>query len=913
MWGATSLPRRRSRNHGVEFPPSSMALAAGTRLGPYEILAPLGAGGMGEVYKAKDTRLGREVAVKVLPASFLDDPDRLRRFELEARAASALNHPNIVTLHDIGEGRGAPYVVTELLEGETLRSRLAGGALAPRKATEYAIQIAQGLAAAHEKGIVHRDLKPENLFVTNDGRVKILDFGLARVTEPDAGGPSGTQLPTVTAGTEPGLVLGTLGYMSPEQVRGKKADARSDIFAFGTVLYEMLSGRRAFHGETAADTMSAILTKEPQELSESGQKVSEPLERLVRHCLEKSPEARFQAASDIAFDLEAISGAPPSAPAALDAGRGAWTRRAATGLAIVLAATGLGLWLGRETRSAPPAVHAIRSTLLLPERVTFGCAAVSPDGTQLAIAGIGADGRRGLWLRSLESNESRLLTGTEGGNLPFWSPDSRSIGFFNGAKLMRIEASGGPPIPLTEDFGVSASWGPKGDILFSDDKGPIYRIPASGGKRVVVTQLGPHETSHRYPQFLPDGRHFLYMAFNLEGSPRDEANRVHVASLDSAQDRVVMHAYSRTTYSQGYLLYSRGGDAFGPLMAQRFDPNRLEAQGEPVTLAERVGVFDDYYQYSSLTASETGVLVFDSELLSSRFVWLDRAGRQVGEFGEPAIVAAPRISPDGRQLAYTLYEPTGSSDIWVGDLTRGVQTRLTKTASNDHPVWSPDGGRIAFDTNRSHQGDVYVIATNGSGKEEPLNAGPGQKYPEDWSPGGQFIVENATGADDTRTPTIWILPTSGDRKPSVFVRGNASTAIFGDSRFSPDGKWIAYASEESGRGEVYVASFPGRETTLQVSSAGGRWPIWRRDGKELFYVTPDGTLMSVAVTGSPRLAFGVPKPLLHLPSGSAIGIATPYDVAPDGERFLIRVPVVRGTSWPLSLITNWTALLRDAR
>jgi len=892
------------------------SLAAGSRLGPYEILSALGAGGMGEVYRARDARLKRDVAVKILPSAFAESAERLRRFEQEAQAASALNHPNILAIYDLGTHKGAPYIVSELLEGETLRSRLSGGAFTPRRAIGHALQIAQGLAAAHEKGIVHRDLKPENIFVTNDGRVKILDFGLARVTQPEGTNASATNLPTVAPGTDAGTVLGTLGYMSPEQVRGRPADARSDIFSFGAILYEMLSGRRAFHGDTAADTISAILTKEPPDLSETNRKIPESLDRIVRHCLEKSPEARFHSASDIAFDLEAVSGASLTAAAQSTPARGrrAWLPLMA--IAALLAAVGIGMLLGSRVRSSPQPPRQLRSTLLLPERVAFSCSALSPDGSRLAISGISAEGRRGLWVRPLESPEAKFLAGSENAVLPFWSPNGRSIGFFANSKLMRIEASGGPPIPLADVTGVGAAWGPNGVILYSDPSGPIYRLQDSGGKAVAVTELDAsrHETSHRYPQFLPDGRHFLYEALNLKGSPRDEANRVRVASLDSKEDRAVMRAYSRTVYAQGHLLYSRSGDVFGPLMAQPFDPKRLETRGEPLTVAERVGIFGEYYLYANLTASETGVLVYDSEQLLSQFVWLDRAGRQIGEFGDPAVVGGPRISPDGQRVAYALYEASGSSQIWIGDLVRGVQTRLTKTvALQDNPVWSPDGSRIAFQTNRTHQGDIYVIAASGSGQEEPLYQSPGQSYPEDWSPDGRFIGYNANEATGQRIPSISILPLPGEHKPTVLVGGGPTTDIFGDSRFSPDGKWVAYDSEESGRPEVYVTSFPGREATLQVSSAGGVLPNWRRDGKELFYVTPDGRLMSVAVERGPKLAFGTPKLLFRIPNASMIGAASPYDVAPDGERFLVRVPVVHGSSWPLNLVLNWTSGLKKEK
>ena len=888
---------------------AKVSLPAGSRLGPYEVVAPIGAGGMGEVYRAKDARLGRDVAIKVLPASLSDDPDRLKRFEQEARAAGVLNHPNVTIVYDIGQQDGAPYVVQELLEGETLRAELSGGRFSPRKAIDYGIQIAQGLAAAHEKGIVHRDLKPENLFVTNDGRVKILDFGLAKLTQVESSGQT-TNLPTAT---EPGVVMGTLGYMSPEQIKAKPADARSDIFALGAILFEMLSGQRAFRGDSAGETMASILKEDPPELSVTNKNVSPGLERLVRHCLEKNPERRFQSVSDVAFDLEALSGVPVAAG---EAAGGQRIRRQWFVAAGLLGALGLGTWIGRGTR--PPALDSrpVRSTILLPERVSFGSAALSPNGAFLAIAGIDAGGRRGLWLRSLRSDSTTFVAGSENGALPFWSPDSRSIGFFAGGKLMRIEAAGGPPVPLADSLGVGACWGPGGDILYTLATGPVYRLPASGGKAVAVTALDQsrHESSHRYPQFLPDGRHFLYVALDLAAGPSEDANRVYVASLDSKEVRPIMHAYSRTLYSNGYLLYSRGGDLFGPLMAQPFDSQHFETRGDPLTLAERVHVFDDYYLYTNMTASQSGVLVYESELLLSRFVWFDRAGRQIGEFGEPAIRGEPRLSPDGLRVAFTLYQPSGASQIWIGDLSRGVQTRLTQSAaSHKFPVWSPDGGRIAYQSNQLHQGDLYVIATNGSGQEEPLHEAPGVRNPDDWSPDGRFIAENSILAEGDRVATVSILPLSGDRKSTVLVRDTVRGLIFGQSRFSSDGKWLAYTSEESGRPEVYVTSFPGRETTLQVSNAGGVMPSWRRDGSELFYLSPGGLLMSVGVEKAPRFALAAPKPLFRLPGNTIFGTASLYDVTPDGSRFLASVPVVHGSSWPLNLVVNWPELLTGTK
>jgi Tol biopolymer transport system component len=885
-----------------------MTLAAGSRLGPYEILSPLGAGGMGEVYKARDGRLKRDVAVKVLPSAFAAAAERLRRFEQEAQAASALNHPNILAIYDLGEHEGAPYIVSELLEGETLRSRLAGGAFTPRRAIGYAMQVASGLAAAHEKGIVHRDLKPENIFVTNDGRLKILDFGLARVTQAEGRSGTETNLPTLAPGTEPGMVLGTLGYMSPEQLRGRPADARSDIFSFGAILYEMLSGRRAFHGDSAADTMSAILTKDPPDLTETNRRVPESLDRIVRHCLEKNPEARFHSASDVAFDLEAVSSLSgeaiiaPAAPRRLRA----WFWPAAAVLAVAaLVATWIGPW--RPRASKVEAESALRANILLPENVELNDAVISPDGSRIVFSGTDRLGKVQLWVRPLDAYKATPLPGSDGGVLPFWSPDSRSIAFFADKKLKRIDASGGSPLTLYDVDGVGGAWAPSGDILFAPPAGPIYRLPPGGGKAAPVTRLdaSKRETAHRYPFVLPDGRHFLYLALNLSGNSRDPANRIWVGSLDGSPAKPLVPANFNAQYASGYLLFIRGGDGGGSLLAQAFDPVRLEVSGEPVTVVEQVGRYTNFMGYSDYSVSSKDTLVFDAFQLTTRLEWLDRGGKKTGTFGEPAAHFNPRISRDGSKIAFELYDPvSNTTQVWLGDIARNLRTRLTSgPGSNTQPVWSPDGTRIAYTSDRKHQSDAFVRLASGGG-EEAITDEDGQRTPQDWSKDGRLLVCSEREAAGSRLMQIATLSVDAPHKLTTVLPRAPND--FGAVRVSPDGRWLAYDLDESGRREVYVVSFPDGQGKVQISDAGGVGARWARGGKELLYTAFDGTIMSVTLDTSHGLRPGAPKPLFKLPEGSG----SDWDVSADGERFLLNVPVVKSSSLPLSVVFHWAAGLK---
>jgi eukaryotic-like serine/threonine-protein kinase len=884
-----------------------VTLPAGSRLGPYEIVGPLGAGGMGEVYRTRDTRLGREVAVKVLPASFSSDPDRMRRFEQEARAAGILNHPNITAVYDIGTVDGSPYVVTELLEGETLRSRLAGGALAPRRAIDYALQIAHGLAAAHEKGIIHRDLKPENLFVTKDGRVKILDFGLAKLTQPEKAGPH-TNLPTEPAETEPGVVLGTLGYMSPEQVRGRPADARSDIFSFGAVLYEMLSGRRAFHGDSAADTMSAILREEPPDLSSTNRLIAPAIDRIVRHCLEKNPEARFHSAHDLAFQLQFPATGETSGTAATPSLKSRTPRAllaiGAIALLLVAALTTLVL----RWPNPAPAARVVRfsvpippGTIYAPGEVSKGLS-ISPDGTSLVVEAL-SNGRRRLFLRPLDSEKYTELEGTVGASAPFWSPDSGFIAFFADGKLKKIPATGGPAEELcAAPFDWVGTWGRDGTILFSQippGEPGIFRVSDRGGEPVRV--LGPDPTrpgALLWPHFLPDARRFLFLAF--EPGVKARLTELRLGSLDSGEVRAIARLASRFEYAEpGYLIYVRD-DA---LFAQPFDAKRAVLSGEPFLLAENVHHFFGP-AHASFSVSQAGVIAYQAAETPVRLVWLDRQGKELGVLGQPAVVDFVRISPSGNRVAVDVEDGRlGTSDLWVFETASGASTRLTSGEIDESaPVWTPDGARLVFRLDDKGPPDIAEMVVGSPGSERPVLILPGVQQPEDVSQDGRrlvFLNDAATTAD------IWLVPLDGDRQPKAWLRSPFNERR---PRFSPDGRWIAYDSDESGTREVYVALTDGAGGKKRVSPSGGRAPRWRRDGKELFYIAPDDSIVAVPVIPGSDLQTGPGAPLFRMETG-----IRNFDVSPDSSRFLVSTPLEKSPESPIRVILNWPAALKKEK
>ncbi|HEY8224592.1 MAG TPA: protein kinase [Pyrinomonadaceae bacterium] len=893
-----------------------MTMEAGTKLGRYEIRSKLGAGGMGEVYQGRDTQLGRDVAVKVLPTTVSTDPDRLRRFEQEACAASALNHPNILVVHDIGAHDGAPYVVSELLEGETLRKRISGTPLGQRRAVDYALQIANGLAAAHEKGIIHRDLKPDNIFVTNDGRVKILDFGLAKLTQLD-GSQVQTDIPTRRVDTDPGVVMGTVGYMSPEQLKGRAVDQRSDIFSFGAILYEMLSGRRAFHGESAAETMSAILKEDPPELSDTNRTVSPALERLVNHCLEKNPEARFHSARDVAFALEALSGSSAvanettTAQSFVPPAFRQWLPWALAAIGLLIAAITLAwTYFRRELTDARP-IEAMRFIIPTPEKAPIpGLPSISPDGRYVVLRVNTDDGKELLWMRALGSLEARPLVGTDGGFQPFWSPDSRAVGFFAKGKLKWIDVSGGSVQTVCDaPSNYSGAWSHDGTIIFSRGVASgLYRVPATGGTPIQLTTVDAsrNEIEHIWPYFLPDGRHFLFLARNAQ----PENSAIYVGTLDSKETTRLLQAHSSMAYaSPGYLLFVREST----LMAQGFDADTLQLKGDAFPVAEHT-VQNSISGRAMFSVSENGVLVFRAGggMTNNQLVWLDRSGKQLSVLTPPGAYNAPALSPDEKKVAVSRLDlQTGTpSDIWLIDLERGSQIRLTTDPSSDlYPSWSPNGDRVTWVSTRNGVTSIYQKLSNAASPEEPLVSSAELKFNPQWAPDGQSIIY--AQLNPKTNVDLYLLSLSGEKKSTSWLQ---TSFIEAQPRLSPNERWIAYISNETEQFQVYVDSFPATGAKVAISIGGGSQPQWRADGRELYYYGPDRKLVAVEVNGDgPTFKVGEARPLFEIRVAS-IEQSFPgngyYTVTHDGKRFLVSSLPEAPERQQINVIVNWMADLK---
>ncbi len=904
-----------------------MALQPGKRLGPYEIVGAIGAGGMGEVYRARDTRLERDVAIKVLPQHLANNPQLKQRFEREARTVSSLNHPHICTLYDIGQDGGVHFLVMEYLEGETLAQRLKHGPLPLNQVLRTGIEIAEALDSAHRKGIIHRDLKPGNIMLTPQSGAKVLDFGLAKPIRPlaptlrhdgEGQGPfpgagasdeSATAAPTLDAPlTVEGTIVGTLNYMAPEQLQGKEADACSDIFALGAVLYEMVTGRKAFEGKTPASIIAAILEHDPPPISQLQPMSPTALDLLVKTCLAKDPNERWQTAHDVKLQLKWIAEAAPSEEAAPRKAKTLSTRERRAWLAGVLAL--LGILAATYLRRPAPAGHPIWSYIIAPEHTAFsyfaGPVTVSPNGRKLAFVATTSQGKETIWVRSLDSPDAQELQGTEGASYPFWSRDGHLLGFFANGKLKTIEASGGPVLTVCDVPGTrGGTWNQNGTILFAGTWTPVFQVSSSGGVPVPVTSPNRPALSHRWPYFLPDGRHFLYLEANFAGG-RVESASVYVASLGSAENKLLFHARSNVAYVNGYLLFMRERT----LMAQRFDAKRLETTGDALPVAEHVQ-FDEVVWGGVFSASENGVLAYQggATLDNSQLLMFDRKGTQLKRFGEPADYIHQRISPDGQKLAASLLDHSaGNYKLWIW--SRNKWTRLTFGSWRDvFPVWSPDGSRIVFAANKKGPYDLYAKASNGAGNDELLLETGSSKLPTSWSPDGRYVAYNVTRPDKGKLE-VWVVPLFGDRKPFPFLQADFNV---GQGRFSPDGHWMAYAADESGRINVYVTPFPGGRGKWQVSTDGGSMPRWRRDGKELFYLSGEGKIMAAEVNGGgPDFQVGTVRPLFNalLKTGASRYDLTStseqigYDVSPDGQRFVVNSPLDAGAS-PITLVTNW--------
>ena len=897
-----------------------MGLVSGAKLGPYEIQSALGAGGMGEVYRARDTRLNRTVAIKVLAAYLSSSTELKQRFEREARALSSLNHPNICHLYDIGSQDGVDYLVMEFLEGETLSSRLGKGALSLAEVARIGAEVAEALNVAHRAGLVHRDLKPGNVMLTKAG-AKLMDFGLAKPLALGSGAGAAPLLSAVTLDgatvqsplTSAGTILGTMEYMSPEQIAGKDADARTDIFALGAVLYEAATGKRAFEGKTQISVASAILEKEPEPISRIRPLTQPVLEQVVKGCLAKSPDDRYQTAHDVKLQLRwigenagQIGTATASVPAPAKAN---WVARGAiASLLLIAIAVGAMGWL----RSGPPR-QVLRTTLLPPEGAQFallnrnGPPAFSPDGKQIVFAASRA-GKTSLWLRALDKSNAVELPETTGAYFPFWSPDGNFIGFFANGRLWRKEASGGPPVPICEAGNArGASWGAGDTILFAPQIGsPISRVSASGGTPVPVTKTPTGTESHRWPFFLPDGKHFIYLHSPIGAV--DDHNEIRLASVDGGSESVLLRGrYYLSSFTSGQLLAVRDG----ALTAQKLDISGGKLTG-PVTIVAEHVQRDDLVASAVFSATQNGLLAYEygTEPAGEHMAWVDAQGKETEEIVEPGFLGATRISPDGNRIAF----PSGTSEnnIWLLDLKTGARTRFSfggKFVSS--PAWSPDGKTLYFSFSESGEpAQIYSRPADGSGTQQRVLATDKRDAPTDVSPDGRYLLYEE---GDYKSSQLEILPLGRNAKPQLLVDHldgrPGALASAKNARFAPTGGWVAYQSSESHQIEVYITKFPAGESKYQVSVGGGSMPLWSKDGKHLYYLDPYQELMAVDVEpGKDQVRLGKPVPLFKTWVRASMG-GGGYDVTRDG-RFLLLNSTTESPE-PLTLVTNWDAELKQ--
>ncbi len=917
-------------------------MVIGQKLGPYEVLAKLGAGGMGEVYRATDTNLKRAVALKVLPAAVADDAEPLARFQREAEVLAALNHPNIAAIYGLERSGGVTALAMELVDGEDLSQRIARGPIPVVEALSIARQMAAALEAAHEQGIIHRDLKPANIKVREDGTVKVLDFGLAKMMDASRAEVTGqraevdvTASPTFTspasrgqgfgeAGmTGVGMILGTAAYMSPEQAKGRAPDKRSDVWAFGAVMYEMLTGQRPFDGEDMTDVLGAVARLEPN-WNVLPLDLPHSVRALVQQCLAKDRRRRIGDIAAALFVLDHQDVLTPRTPAAAVQGRNrvAWSVTAVALVALFAA----GLALARLSRGSAAAPESVQFTIAPPQTTSFagpaapgtGVAAqvaVSPDGHSIAFVA-GVSGAYRIWLRPLNAASPRPIEGTEGGAFPFWSPDGQFLAFFADGKLKKVAIAGGLPIVVCDaPAGRGGSWSRDNVIIFGATTAALMRVSGGGGQPTPVTTLSKGENAHRWPYFLPDGRHFLYSAVTGACCPAPQPGQIRVGSLEPSEPPVTLvEVESSAILASGYLLYVRDDTLF----AQRFDPDARRLLGDPAAVADRVDW--ETSRYASVAAAATGTLLYarSKSQTQQEIAWFDRAGQMVGSLGKSAVDVNLSLSPDEREVAIAFRSGSPPNlDIWTIDLVRNLRTRVTSNAEAEgSPVWSPDGKRLAFASAAGPNGGdpdkalLFVKSADGSTPEDVLLQAPSTStrpcgprqclvVPTDWSRDGQYILFTLDGAFPA-TNDIWALPLVGDRKPFPVVASGF------DSRqavFAPDGRWIAYVSNEAGQQDVYVQPFPGSGARHRISTNGGRNPRWRADGRELFYLADDATMMAVPIDLTTRFDVGVPKAVF---ASRAPGPNPRFAVTRDGQRFLmIARPQDATTGEALTVILNW--------
>ena len=880
-----------------------MAITSGTKLGPYEIEATLGAGGMGEVYRARDTRLERTVAIKVLPAPLSANPDLRQRLEREAKAISKLSHPHICTLHDIGHQEGLDFLVMELVEGETLEQRLVKGALSLEQTLRYGAEIAEALATAHKLGITHRDLKPANIMLTKTG-AKLMDFGLAKQSDvvPLANTP--TELTVEQSQlTKEGTIVGTFQYMAPEQLEGREADARTDVFALGEILYEMATGKPAFTGKSRASLIAAILSSEPQPISALQPLTPPALERLVKKCLAKDADERWQNAADLSSELSWIAESGGQTVGLVRAGarnsREALAWLVAAILAVILVVGAIS-W----RHSMPP-----KQTEYFAAPLPFSAhdLALAPNGSTLAVVAYQeASGKNAIWIYDVGSQGGRILSDTEGATYPFWSPDGKTLAFFADGKLRKLDVTGGSVQTLCDaPSGRGGTWNKDGVIIFTPEAtlGPgrgLYRVSASGGTptRISDPDTSRGEQSHRWPVFLPDGKHYLYLAANFTG--QKGVNSIFVGALDSNEKHFVMEASANVGYAApGYLLFPREGT----LLAQRFDPTRIALSGEPTSILPNVQ-YQPQVRRAVFAVSDNGLLIAQTGagVALSQPLWLDRNGKKLGVVGGADVYGNVFLAPNGRSVAVDKTDMTNlNTDVWVYDLQRDSAKRLTFDPAFDVvPIWSPDGSQLIFASNRQLDVDLYEKNSDGAQEEHAVVHDEFNKIPNSWSPDEKYILY-------ARGPDLWVLALPG-LKSRVFLK---AVSILRNGQFSPDGKWVAYASNETGKWEIYVTSFPEARGKWQISMGGGEQPRWRGDGKELFFLSSGSKVMAAPVTTGANFDAGPPVALFQATPRQPVSTNDQfvYDVSRDGQRFLFLTLVKEAETVPVSVVLNWSAML----